>query len=163
MTNMGTSGTNAAQAEADRDQVVATLRARQNLALAVPAGIVAAIVGAGLWATFVYFTGTELGLIAIAVGALVGYAIRKTGHGVDWTFGVLGGACAAFGWALGTILADVALLAKNVDEPLRNVLTRLSPHEIIALAMQAADGMDLLFLAIAVWEGYRLSFRIQRR
>jgi hypothetical protein len=163
MTDMGPSGMAVAQAAPDRDQMIATLRARQNIPLAVAAGLVAAIIGAGLWAAVVYFTGMELGLIAIAVGALVGYAIREAGQGVDKAFGILGGLCAALGWALGTLLGDEALLAKEVGKPIWTVMTHLGPGEAISFAMRAADTMDLVFLAIAVYEGYRLSFRYRVR
>jgi hypothetical protein len=149
----------AAEEALDYDAEVAALRARQNFALAVPVGIAAAVVGAALWAGFVYVTGYELGLIAIAVGALVGLAVRAVGHGVDMKFGILGAACAAFGWALGLVLCDVAFLAKEAGQPFLDVFGRLGVGNSLSLALEAADPMELLFLAIAVYEGYRFSFR----
>jgi hypothetical protein len=152
-----------APAEMSHEEAIEQLRALQNFALAVPAGLAAAIVGAVVWAAFVYFTEIKLGLIVVAVGALVGYAIRRTGHGLDPQFGILGGACAALGWALGTVLCDIAFVAKNVDRSFFEVLTTLGVGQSVSLAFRAADGMDLLFLAIAVWEGYKLSFRYRLR
>ena len=152
-----------APAEMSREETIEQLRAQQNFAMAVPAGLAAAIIGAMVWATFVYFTEIKLGLIVVAVGALVGYAIRKAGHGLDPQFGVLGGACAALGWALGTVLCDIAFVAKNVDRSFFDVLTTLGIGESVLLAFRAADGMDLVFLAIAVWEGYKLSLRYKLR
>jgi hypothetical protein len=143
----------------DYDAEVAALRARQNFALAIPAGIAAAIVGAALWAGFVYVTEYELGLIAIAVGALVGLAVRAVGHGVDMKFGILGAACAAFGWALGLVLCDLAFLARETGQPFLDVVGRMGVGNSVSLAVEAADAMELLFLAIAVYEGYRFSFR----
>jgi hypothetical protein len=125
--------------------------------LAVPAGIGAAIVGALLWATVVYLTEFALGLFAVGVGALVGVAIRAVGRGGDRAFGILGGACAAFGWALGTILCDIAFLAQNAGRPFLDVLPLMDLSSTASLALAAADVMDLVFLAIAVYEGYRLS------
>lgn len=142
---------------------VADLRDRQNFALAVPAGLAAAVIGAVLWALFVYLTEMKLGLIVVAIGALVGYAIRKAGRGVDPQFGYLGGACAALGWALGTILCDVAFIAKDAGRPFFDVLAAIGMSESVSLAFRAADAMDLLFLAIAVWEGYKLSFAYRAR
>lgn len=150
-------------ADMSREKTIGLLRSKQNFARAVPAGIAAAIVGAVLWALFVYLTQIKLGLVVVAVGALVGYAIRRAGQGVDKQFGILGGACAAFGWALGTVLCDVAFLAKNVDRPFFDVLASLGIGESVSLAFRAADAMDALFLAIAVWEGYKLSFRYRLR
>jgi hypothetical protein len=151
------------EAEASRERAIVDLRAKQNFALAIPAGIAAAVVGAVLWALFVYLTEFKLGLIVVVVGALVGYAIRTTGHGIDKQFGILGAACAAFGWALGTVLCDIAFVAKSVGRPFLDVLTNLGIGQSASLALRAADMMDLVFLAIAVWEGYKLSFRYRVR
>jgi len=145
--------------EMNHDDAIAHLRSQQNFAVAVPAAIAAAIVGAILWAAVVYFSGYALGLMAIAVGALVGYAVRVTGKGVDQKFGILGAVCAALGWALGTALADVAMLAKLENLPFSDAAAQLGPNGIVSLFMAAADPMDILFLGIAVYEGYRFAFR----
>jgi hypothetical protein len=149
---------NAAQApEPDYDAQLAQLRARQNFALAIPAGLAAAVVGAVLWAVFVYATGMELGLIAVAVGALVGYAIRRVGRGIDPQFGVLGAICAALGWALGTALCDLAFLAKDTGGSFFDALSAIGAGQMISLMVRSLEAMDFLFLAIAVWEGWKLS------
>jgi hypothetical protein len=140
----------------------AQIHADQEFARAVPAGIGAAIVGALLWAAFGYFSGMSLGLVAILIGVVVGYAIRRVGKGVDRKFGYLGGACAAFGWALGTWLCDLALLAKDADRPILAVLNTVGIGQSLAFAVRASGAMDLLFLAIAVWEGYRFSLRYRK-
>jgi hypothetical protein len=141
----------------DEEQVLAELRARQNFVLAIPAGLAAAVAGAILWAVFVYATNMELGLVAIAVGALVGYAVRRAGNGIDPKFGLLGAACAAFGWALGTVLCDIGFVAKEVGRPFFDVAATLGVGQSVSLAVRGGDAMELLFLAIAVWEGWKLS------
>jgi hypothetical protein len=143
----------------NHDDAIARLRSQQNFALAVPAGIAAAIVGAVLWALVVYLSGYSLGLMAIVVGALAGYAVRTTGKGVDQKFGILGAVCAALGWALGTALADVAMVAQVQNEPFTAALGQLGVGGVESVFMSAADVMDVLFLGIAVFEGYKLSFR----
>ena len=137
------------------------VEAEPNFPLAVAAGLGAAIVGAILWAVVGYVTNMELGLVAIAVGALVGVAVQRAGHGTDQRSALLGAVCAALGWALGTVLCDLAFLAKETGQPLLDVVTRVGLSDSIALAISASDAMDLLFLAIAVWEGYK--FSIKRR
>jgi hypothetical protein len=153
----GTTIDEAATVEVSREEAIAALRSRQNFAAAIPAGLAAAVVGAVVWALFTYLTGMALGLIAVAIGALVGWAVRRVGRGIDLRFGVLGAVCAAFGWALGTVLCDVAFVAKDAGRPFLDVLAALGGGETIALAFRTADAMDLLFLAIAVWEGWKLS------
>jgi hypothetical protein len=130
-----------------------------NLGRAVVAGLAAAVVGAILWGVFVYVTNMELGLVAIAVGALVGISVQKAGGGSDSRFGFVGAVCAGLGWAMGTVLCDLAFLAKQAGQPFLTVVGRVGLGGSIPLAMQAADAMDLLFLAIAVWEGYKLATR----
>jgi hypothetical protein len=61
------------------------------------------------------------------------------------------------------VLCDIAFVAKDVGRPFFDVLTSLGIGESVSLAFRAADAMDLLFLAIAVWEGYKLSFRYRLR
>ncbi|WP_186729015.1 hypothetical protein [Sphingomonas panacisoli] len=145
--------------EMSHDDVIALLRSQQNFALAIPAGIVAAIAGAVLWAVVVYVSGYALGLMAIAVGAMVGYAVRAAGKGVDQKFGILGAVCAALGWALGTLLADIAMLAKLENLSFAETIGRLGMDGSVSLFMAAADVMDILFLGIAMYEGYKFALR----
>ena len=145
--------------EMNHDDAIAHLRSQQNFAMAIPAGIVAAIVGAVLWAVVVYVSGYALGLMAIVVGAVVGYAVSVTGKGVDQKFGILGAVCAALGWALGTLLADIAMLAKMESLSYAETISRLGLDGSVSLFMAAADGMDILFLGIAIYEGYKFAFR----
>jgi hypothetical protein len=139
------------------EDAIEQLRARQNLGLAIPAGIVAALLGAVLWAAFSYVTGYELGIVVIAIGAVIGYAIRRVGHGIDPVFGVVGGACAALSWALGTVLSDIAFLAQQAGRPFFDVLSLLGIRQSIQFAIDNVQAMDFLFLAIAVWEGWKFS------
>lgn len=141
------------------DEAIAQLRAQQNFPLAIGAGLAAAVVGAVLWAVVVYATGYSTGLMAIVVGALVGYAVRTAGKGVDQQFGILGAVLAALGWALGTALADIAMLAHEGHVEATALAAELGVSGTAQLFMAAADPMDLLFLTIAVWEGYKFAFR----
>jgi len=145
--------------EIDHDAAIAQLRARQNFPRAVGAGLAAAVIGALLWAAFVYATNYELGLIAVAVGALVGIAVREAGQGVDSKFGVLGALCAAFGWVLGTLMVVVAMVSKQADVGMLEAAGRLGLGGCVSLALENGDAMELLFLAIAVYEGWKFAFK----
>jgi hypothetical protein len=128
-----------------------------NFALAALAGIGAAVAGAILWAVFTYATNYELGLIAVAIGALVGFAVRKAGNGDTANFAILGAVCAAFGCALGIVLCDVAVFAGLTGLSFADAFARLGVGGSLSLAGQAADPMDLLFVAIAIYEGFKFS------
>jgi hypothetical protein len=146
-----------APAEMTYEQELQQLRARQNFGLAILAGLAAALAGALLWAVIVYVTEMELGLVAIAVGALVGYAVRRAGNGVDPSFSILGAVCAALGWAVGTVFGDIAILAKVTGQPFLDTATGLGFGGSMDLAVQAGDPIQLLFLAIAVYEGWKFA------
>ena len=74
-------------------------------------------------------------------------------------FRLLGGACAALGWGFGMVLSALALLAEEAGQPFLDVVARVELGTGITLATQTSEAIDLLFLAIAVWEGYKLSSR----
>lgn len=131
----------------------------QNFPLAVAAGLGAALVGAVLWAAFTYVTGYELGLIAVALGAFVGIAIRKAGNGREAHFAFLGVVCAALGCLLGIILSYDAFLAKEAGQPFLSTMAQLGVGGSIELALKAGSPMDFLFIAIAIWEAFKFSTR----
>ena len=141
------------------EEAIARLTAEQNFALAIPAGLAAAVVGAVLWAVVVFATNMELGLVAIAVGALVGYAVRFAGKGIEPQFGLLGAVLAAFGWALGMVLCDIAFLSHARKMPVMDVVQALTADRLAALVSAMFQPMDILFLGIAVYEGYKFSFK----
>jgi hypothetical protein len=128
-----------------------------NFALAAVAGIGAAVVGAILWAVFTYATNYELGLIAVAIGALVGIAVRKAGNGDTANFAILGALCAALGCALGIVLCDIAVYASVTGGSFLDAFSTLGIGGSLSLAGEAADPMDLLFVAIAIYEGFKFS------
>jgi hypothetical protein len=135
------------------------VRAQQNFPLAVIAGLSAALLGAVLWAAVTVTTEYKLGLMALAVGYIAGQAIRLAGQGVDAKFGYLGAACGFLGCAAGDILSNIAFFAHAKSLSLMQTLNILTPDLLVALAKIAFDPMDLLFLAIGVYEGYKFAFK----
>jgi hypothetical protein len=135
------------------------VRAQQNFPLAVIAGVAAALLGAALWAAVTVTTEYKLGLMALAVGYMVGQAIRLAGQGVDAKFGYLGAACGFLGCAAGDVLSNIVFFAHAKSLSLAQTLNILTPDLLMALAKAAFDPMDLLFLAIGVYEGYKFAFK----
>jgi hypothetical protein len=144
-----------AQAEYLRSQ----LRSEQNLLLAIIAGAVACLVGAGAWAAITVATGHQIGYMAIGVAFLVGVAVRAMGKGVDTAFGLIGSAFSLLGCALGNLLAVTAIVAAQHGVPLLQVLPRLNLTTASRLMVAFFSPMDLLFYGLAVYVGYRVSFR----
>ncbi len=135
------------------------LRAEQNLFLAILAGTVAAGVGAAAWAAITVATGSQLGIVAVGIGLAVGYAVRATGKGIDPQFGVVGAVLALTGCLAGNLLAVCALVARREGIPLDEVLQKIDFPTALRLLAATFQVTDLIFYGIAVYEGYRLSFR----
>jgi len=121
------------------------------------AGLVAAAVGAGLWALVTIITGFQIGWMAVGVGFLVGWAVRVAGKGTHMAFGVLGAALALGGCALGNLLAVVVMAARDFEVPLQAVFTRLTPDVVWSLTETTFKPIHVLFYGIALYEGYRFS------
>jgi hypothetical protein len=135
------------------------LRSEQSLLLAVLAGGAAALLGASVWAAITMAVSYQIGWMAVGVGFLVGYAVRTFGKGIDRAYGAIGAGWSLIGCAAGNLLTVVGLVSKHQNIPVMEILGRLNP-EIIANLMRATfNPMDLLFYGIAVYEGYRFSFR----
>lgn len=135
------------------------LDSEQNLLLAILAGGVASLAGAGVWAGVTVVTGYQMGFMAIGVGLAVGWAVRMAGRGTAGVFGAVGATLSLLGCALGNLLTVTAVVAKNEGVPLLDALGQLDPALVRDLMVAFFDPMDLLFYGIAIYEGYRFSFR----
>lgn len=139
------------------------IRARQNLGAAALAGFAVAIAGALLWALATLLSESEWGLMAIAVGYLVGKTIARVGRGVDKKFGILGATLAGVGVLAGNFLCVLILFARQSDIALSHLPHMMSAHMLAVLLPSMFRPMDFVFYAIAIYEGYRLSFKYKIR
>jgi hypothetical protein len=143
------------------EQLVTELRAKQNFSIALVGGLTAAVVGAILWAVITVATNYQIGWMAVGVGFLVGGAVRTLGRGIDKSFGYLGAAMSVFGCVLGNLLSICAVVASQEGLSPVAVVAHIGSHPAVipAALLATFHPMDLLFYAIAVYEGYRFSFR----
>jgi len=137
------------------------LKSEQNLVAAMVAGFIAALVGAFIWAVVTVVTEFQIGWMAVGVGFLVGYAVRVLGKGLSSGFGMVGAVCALGGCVLGNVLSGCGFVAKESQLPLAQVVMQvlLQPAVAWELLLATFSPMDLLFYGIAVYEGYKFSFR----
>lgn len=129
----------------------------ENLPMGLMAGLVAAGVGAGLWAIITVVTGYQIGWMAVGVGFLVGVAVRTAGKGTTTAFGVLGAALALGGCLVGNLLTGCIVLSRELDVSLLALSTRLTPDITMELMKAMFSPIDLLFYALAIWQGYKFS------
>lgn len=131
--------------------------ARGSLPLAIAAGLGAAIIGALLWAVVTVVTNYELGVMAIAVGFVVGKAISITGKSSDQLYGILGAVCALIGCLLGNLFSAVGFFADLSHISYLAVFTDPAAPSPFELMQATFSPMDLIFYAIGIYEGYRFS------
>ena len=132
-----------------------------NLPAAILGGLVAAVAGAVIWAVITVVTKFQIGFMAVGVGFLVAWAVRTLGKGHTNVFGVVGGGCALLGCLLGNLLSACGFIAADRGVSVVSITMKVlaSPSTASTLLQATSNGMDLLFYAIAVYEGYKLSRR----
>jgi hypothetical protein len=134
-------------------------RDNQNLLFGTIGGIVAAAIGAAVWAVITALTNFQIGWMAVGVGFLVGYAVRIFGKGIDKSFGAVAAILSLAGCLAGNLLTACIVISQHQDIPFLDLLSRLNPEVVVGLIRATFSPMDLLFYGIAVYEGYRFSFR----
>jgi hypothetical protein len=141
------------------EHALGRFREEQSLVGGVLAGLAAAVAGAALWAVITVATGYQIGWMAVGVGFLVGFAVRRAGKGLDKSFGVAGALLALVGCLLGNFLTVVHFVAEAQEWGYFFTLTSIDPAAIPELMTITFSPMDLLFYALALYQGYKLSFR----
>jgi drug/metabolite transporter (DMT)-like permease len=132
---------------------------RENKLAVFAVGVIAMLAGAVLWTVVTVITQMELGLMAIAVGFIVGIAIQKFRKEPDPTFGILGAILALTGCVLGNAMSFVVFIAQHTGTPLVQAFLNVSIPGLVAVMAENFEAMDLLFYAIAIYEGYKFSSR----
>jgi hypothetical protein len=141
------------------EKVLSTRRAEQNLTLGIVGGVIGLIVGAVLWAIITVVTDYKIGYMALGVGFLVGAGVRFLGKGIEPRFGYVGGGLALIGCLLGNFLTVLIVISREFNIPFLTLLTRLNLDLIVESMKVTFRPMDLLFYALAIYAGYRYSFR----
>jgi hypothetical protein len=135
------------------------IRDNQNLGMAIIGALIAAVVGGAIWAAVTVFTGWQIGFMAIGIGFLVGWTVRKFGQGVDMTFGVVGALFSLIGCLLGNLLSVIGFLAQEYNENVFEILGSIDFEQALSMLQESFNIMDLLFYGLAVYYGYKYSIR----
>lgn len=117
----------------------------QNLLMGIIGGAIAANIGAVIWAVITKITGYQIGWMAIGVGFLVGYAVKMTGNGSTYSFGVAGAVLALAGCIAGNMLAIAVIVGQ------------MHMDTILFLMKKTFSPMDLVFYGLAVYAGFKYS------
>lgn len=136
-----------------------TLRSEQNLTLGLVYGSIAAVLGALIWAAITVSTQYQIGYMAVAIGFMVGFAVRKGGKGIDKIFGISGAVLSLLGCLAGNFLSIVGYVADAEGLGYFDTLSQINYSVMPSLMVETFRPLDLLFYGIAIYEGYRFSFR----
>lgn len=142
------------------DKALEKVKSEQNLGLGIGTSTLVGLLGAALWAVITVVTEFQIGYMAVAIGAGVGYTMRHFGKGVDQIFGISGAIIAVLSCFLGNFFSLIGFVA-NV-EGLGYIETLLAiDYSLVPSAMQESFSvMDILFYGIAGYEGYKFAFRV---
>ena len=140
-------------------EIIEKLRMEQKLISGILHGIIVGIVGAILWGIITVVTGFQIGLIAVAIGAGVGLTIRKFGNGIDLIFGYLGAGISLFSVLLGNFLSIIGVIANSEGLGYFETLLFFDYNYFPQVMGATFEIIDLVFYGIAIFEGYKFSFR----
>lgn len=128
-----------------------------RMVLATCAGLVACFAGAVLWGAVTVFTGYELGIIAIALGLMVGGVIAFVKKSDHIYFGIIGALLALIACVLGKYFGMIGLIAQEYSVGYFNCMQNLTTDMVVSLFKETFSPIDLLFYGLAIYEGFRLS------
>lgn len=135
------------------------LRKEQNYTAGFFTSFIIGVFGAALWAVITVSTNYQIGFMAIAVGAAVGFTMRFFGKGVDQKFGITGGIIALLSCVLGNIFGIIGFVAEAEGLGFFQTALVLDYSLLPEVMGENFSPMDLLFYGLAAAEGYKFSFR----
>ena len=135
------------------------IKLEQNLPMGLFGGFAAALTGAIIWAVITVVTEYQIGYMAIAIGFLVGYSVRVFGKGVSTVFGIMGAGFALLGCIMGNFFSLIGFFANAEGLGYFEILGMIDFTLVPQLMIESFNPMDVLLYGIAIYEGYKFSFR----
>ena len=129
----------------------------ENLLFGVAAGVVAMLAGTAAWVGVTVGTGYQIGYLAVGVGFLVGFAMRKFGHGQTPLFAGIAAGLSLLGCALGNLFTGCQFIATEFEVPFGEVVGNLDFASIQEIMTAMFSPMDILFYGLALWAGWKYS------
>jgi hypothetical protein len=118
----------------------------------------AALVGALIWSLITITTDYKIGFAAIGIGLLVGKAVEHLGGG-DARLPIPAALLALVGCVAGDLFSDIHAFAQTFDLSDARVTKEVLTSGDLAWHLYKAGfkAMDLVFYAIAAYEGFRFA------
>jgi hypothetical protein len=145
----------------DHDAALASLREAvppsENLAFGVAAGLVAMLVGTAAWVAVTAGTGYQIGYLAVGVGFLVGFSMRKFGRGGTPLFAGIAAGLSLLGCALGNLFTGCHFISSEFNLPFGQVVGSLDLTGVREIMTAMFSPIDVLFYGLAIWAGWKYS------
>ena len=122
-------------------------------------GLSGALLGAVMWAVVTLVSGVQIGFVAIGVAFLAGWGVRTLGRGDTQAFALVGALCSMLGVLLGKALSILWMFAVIEKIPLASILVSTPWSIFIPAVFESLDLADFLFVALALYLGFKLSLR----
>jgi hypothetical protein len=120
-------------------------------------GFCAAIIGAIILAFVNFKTNNPISWTVIALGFLVGYAVRTFGKGSDRVFGVVGAVISLIGCKLTDLAAFMLYYSSQGNIPLLTLFPQMAPGFVLDLVIKSFYPMDALYYPITAFIAYKVS------
>lgn len=115
----------------------------QSLRNALTAGLITIVIFCALWVALTSLTNRVFPWMTVLLGAMLGFAVRRAGRGVDWRFPVLAAVLAVLGALLGNIVVAASYTAEIFDTGTLQILravTSMTWPVFFDEVLTAADG-----------------------
>ncbi len=115
----------------------------QSMRNAVSAGLISIIIFCVLWVALTTLTNRVFPWMTVLLGAMLGFAVRRAGRGVDWRFPALAVALALLGALLGNVVVAASYTAETLDTGTLQILravTSMTWPVFFDEVLTAADG-----------------------
>jgi hypothetical protein len=132
-------------------------QAKGNFLLALFVGIIVSIACSSLWALITISIEHQFAIIAIAIGAAIGFTVRLSGRGSTIKFGILGAVLSLLSCVFGDFLSNVGFMAKAESLGFFEALSIINYRYFFEIAFLGTDIMSILFYGFAIWEGFKFS------
>ena len=102
--------------------------------MAIVGGVIAALIGAGIWAGIAIATDYEIGILAWGLGVLTGFGVVLLGRGGGPSFGLIAAVCALFSVFMGKYFA-VAHILPNIAKEAQAQMESIDPEMAAIMGM----------------------------
>ncbi|TAF34259.1 MAG: hypothetical protein EAZ67_04465 [Cytophagales bacterium] len=146
--------------EMDSKQHIMHLLQRQNIPYALLGGLAAALLGAIIWAeTTIILNDHKYAYMAVLIGLLVGFAVRMLGRGVEKRFGIIALTVVMLGCVLGNLFSVLAYVVEHFQISYWDTIMIFDFTFLVHLLEDRFAYPDVFFYAVALFVGYKVSFR----